>query len=185
MKELKSLCIVVVAIISFTKFDVQAAITPLGDPYPTHSWAQGFVDSESVSFNHVEGIYVSGSTFENPGFTGLSAGWTSSYNTPTRIAADGSDLMQLFWTINFNAPSGAAVWDFNVYENKTIEASYRLFYGTAGGANDAGSGWRYDILDLSQAPTPVPEPTTMIAGALLLLPFGASTLRIVRKNRAA
>jgi hypothetical protein len=25
----------------------------------------------------------------------------------------------------------------------------------------------------------------MIAGALLLLPFGASTLRILRKNRAA
>jgi hypothetical protein len=33
--------------------------------------------------------------------------------------------------------------------------------------------------------TPVPEPTTMIAGALLLLPFGASTLRWVRRNRAA
>jgi hypothetical protein len=33
--------------------------------------------------------------------------------------------------------------------------------------------------------TPVPEPTTMIAGALLLLPFGASTLRVLRKNRAA
>jgi hypothetical protein len=32
---------------------------------------------------------------------------------------------------------------------------------------------------------PVPEPATMIAGALLLLPFGASTLRILRKNRAA
>ena len=31
----------------------------------------------------------------------------------------------------------------------------------------------------------VPEPTTMIAGALLLLPFGASALRILRKNRAA
>ena len=31
----------------------------------------------------------------------------------------------------------------------------------------------------------VPEPTTMIAGALLLLPFGASTLRMLRKNRAA
>jgi len=34
-------------------------------------------------------------------------------------------------------------------------------------------------------PTPVPEPTTMIAGALLLLPFGASTLRALRRNRAA
>jgi hypothetical protein len=33
--------------------------------------------------------------------------------------------------------------------------------------------------------SPVPEPTTMIAGALLLLPFGASTIRLLRKNRAA
>jgi hypothetical protein len=31
----------------------------------------------------------------------------------------------------------------------------------------------------------VPEPTTMVAAALLLLPFGASTLRILRKNRVA
>jgi hypothetical protein len=30
---------------------------------------------------------------------------------------------------------------------------------------------------------PVPEPTTMISGALLLLPFAASTLRVLRKNR--
>jgi hypothetical protein len=37
--------------------------------------------------------------------------------------------------------------------------------------------WSYD--------TVVPEPTTMIAGALLLLPFGASTLRLLRKNRKA
>ena len=33
--------------------------------------------------------------------------------------------------------------------------------------------------------TAVPEPTTIIAGALLLLPFGASTLRILRRNRIA
>jgi len=31
----------------------------------------------------------------------------------------------------------------------------------------------------------VPEPTTMIAGALLLLPFGVSTLRILRKRHTA
>ena len=31
----------------------------------------------------------------------------------------------------------------------------------------------------------VPEPTTMIAGALLLLPFGASTIRILRRKNAA
>ena len=32
--------------------------------------------------------------------------------------------------------------------------------------------------------TAVPEPTTMIAGALLLLPFGASTLRVLRRHTA-
>lgn len=31
----------------------------------------------------------------------------------------------------------------------------------------------------------VPEPTTVVAGLLLLLPFGASTLRFVRKHRMA
>jgi hypothetical protein len=35
------------------------------------------------------------------------------------------------------------------------------------------------------APTVVPEPATMLAGALLLLPFGISTIRIVRRNRKA
>ena len=33
--------------------------------------------------------------------------------------------------------------------------------------------------------TPVPEPTTMVAGALLLLPFGLSTLRMMRNSRGA
>jgi hypothetical protein len=32
--------------------------------------------------------------------------------------------------------------------------------------------------------TPVPEPTTVIAGVLLLLPFGVSTIRILRRGRA-
>jgi len=35
----------------------------------------------------------------------------------------------------------------------------------------------------SLAGAAVPEPTTLIAGALLLLPFGASTVRILRKRR--
>jgi len=31
--------------------------------------------------------------------------------------------------------------------------------------------------------TAVPEPSTIVAGALLLLPFGISTVRILRKNK--
>jgi len=45
--------------------------------------------------------------------------------------------------------------------------------------------WYYDSTGLSATISSVPEPTTMVAGALLLLPFGASTLRILRKSRAA
>jgi hypothetical protein len=38
---------------------------------------------------------------------------------------------------------------------------------------------------INPAGTPVPEPTTMIAGALMLLPFGASALRSLRKRQLA
>jgi hypothetical protein len=63
-------------------------------------------------------------------------------------------------------------------------------------AMDDAAGWildnsplitgSYSILGYTGSDSvAVPEPTTMIAGALLLLPFGTSTLRILRKNRAA
>ena len=45
------------------------------------------------------------------------------------------------------------------------------------------SGYTDALVNIPQVP--VPEPTTMIAGALLLLPFGASTLRMLRKSRKA
>ena len=40
------------------------------------------------------------------------------------------------------------------------------------------------VSNIEQRFSQVPEPTTMIAGALLLLPFGVSTLRILRKRKA-
>lgn len=45
--------------------------------------------------------------------------------------------------------------------------------GTAGGSDSYMTG------------PVVPEPATIVAGALLLLPFGASAIRILRRNRAA
>jgi hypothetical protein len=42
-----------------------------------------------------------------------------------------------------------------------------------------------DINSITVGAYEVPEPTTMIAGVLLLLPFGATTLRMLRKKRAA
>jgi hypothetical protein len=49
--------------------------------------------------------------------------------------------------------------------------------------NTVANGNDFVLDDISMVA--VPEPATMIAGALLLLPFGASTLRILRKKVAA
>ena len=46
--------------------------------------------------------------------------------------------------------------------------------------NVVASGNDFVLDDISV--TAVPEPTTCIAGALLLLPFGASTLRSLRRK---
>ena len=43
----------------------------------------------------------------------------------------------------------------------------------------------FDNASLSIDVAPVPEPSTYLAGALLLLPFGASTIRIMRKKLTA
>ena len=53
--------------------------------------------------------------------------------------------------------------------------------------NNQNSGFEMDNFSIATGNitppgTVVPEPTTMIAGALLLLPFGVSTLRMLRKK---
>jgi len=50
---------------------------------------------------------------------------------------------------------------------------------SVGGGSSTATG----TLEGSFYLTAIPEPTTLISGALLLLPFGASTLRILRRNR--
>jgi hypothetical protein len=50
-------------------------------------------------------------------------------------------------------------------------------------ANPNTSATLVTISQVTQSFHQVPEPTTVLAGALLLLPLGASTLRILRRNR--
>jgi hypothetical protein len=67
--------------------------------------------------------------------------------------------------------------ELNLWGNGPENYSLYANNGGQGGYNPAASG----VATL----TPVPEPTTMVAGALLLLPFGMSTLRMWRKSRVA
>jgi hypothetical protein len=65
---------------------------------------------------------------------------------------------------------------------------YTLFW-SAGGSNwgDAGDPWATTSGNAHEyvVEVPVPEASTIVAGALMLLPFGVSTLRIMRKKAIA
>jgi Domain of unknown function (DUF4114) len=106
------------------------------------------------------------------------SGGVNWYSDPTLNSADGGkDHMVTFAVTGYLATAGVA----STYTAFTDGPHYVIAF------EDSANG-DYDYNDLVvevSGVAPVPEPTTVIAGALLLLPFGASTLRILRKNRVA
>ena len=97
----------------------------------------------------------------------------------TLTSYEGSDAAT-FW--NQGSWADYVPSDNAVYIEETV-GPYTIYNAV----NDSGDSITYtNTYQITpQIHNVVPEPTTMIAGALLLLPFGASTLRILRKSRAA
>jgi hypothetical protein len=63
-------------------------------------------------------------------------------------------------------------------------STFAPIWGNGSAIDDGNGPWSSQNPGSAVVPVPVPEPTTMIAGALLLLPFGASTLRVLRRRKA-
>jgi hypothetical protein len=102
-----------------------------------------------------------------------------------RVASAGT-LQQAIWYLLGEYQEGAQLTGFALTDLQNSGIAQANWTDAANGA--------YGVADMvlgtpgaaqDQLVMVVPEPTTMIAGALLLLPFGASTLRILRKNRTA
>ena len=81
-----------------------------------------------------------------------------------------------------------------VLSTVSVQASFEKDdFGIPSGSEDVSSlkldaASKYPLAPALNRPTPilmsvVPEPTTIIAGTLLLLPFGVSTVRILRRNK--
>ena len=68
-------------------------------------------------------------------------------------------------------------------DNLVIDPSQNVLNVEKDISIDAFAGSLVGLSDVQQSFHQVPEPTTVLAGALLLLPLGASTLRILRRNR--
>ena len=82
-------------------------------------------------------------------------------------------------------------WSFVIGGGGTTPASGNIgFYSTYGPTWDTaavvdGHGISWASPQNVPSPAAVPEPSTVVAGALLLLPFGVSTMRILRKNKVS
>jgi hypothetical protein len=84
--------------------------------------------------------------------------------------------------------NGAATWIFFPGVNSdtvSFTSDYGPTLGTAS-AQDDGLAWSTANVGGSPVPvpTPVPEASTVMAGALMLLPFGIGAIRSLRKERA-
>jgi hypothetical protein len=105
----------------------------------------------------------------------------SGQSAGTQIGADFG-----LWTQDgFSAPYGALVGIIGnsrillgtSYNGTAPEAgTLKLVYWDSNNSDNSGS--------IKATVTAVPEPSTIIAGALLLVPFGASVVRNMRKNKA-
>jgi hypothetical protein len=88
---------------------------------------------------------------------------------PTSVAFNFHDYPAQYLVLQWDGPQGGAQFFYVGEEQGSV--TFNSPWGTAQGL----SGY----LETSVA---VPEPTTVIAGVLLLLPFGASMFRILRRN---
>jgi hypothetical protein len=141
---------------------------------------------------------------------GNQVGWLSvgPSGNPVTVAQTLTSLVEAGATYTFSGYVGHPI-GFGASRNPATQFTVAIMAGSAVVASLSGTGpegsfapfsvsWTGDSehagqllgiqLGSSQAQTAfdklaiVPEPTTIIAGALLLLPFGASTLRILRRK---
>ncbi len=114
-------------------------------------------------------------------YSQFAAGTLAGYDYAGAGRPDSAGLLQqAFWYLeeeiilaNPNANSFLALLDLNTaMDDSTGEYNVRVLNIT-----DRTGADRQDVLVV------VPEASTIMAGALLLLPFGASTLRVLRKKR--
>ena len=100
---------------------------------------------------------------------------------PIMIDYTGGTVADATYLLVKDGNLGSYVFDLSGWNGTDEIDIYNIFYP---GKNDVTGVSHVEFFG-SAATTSVPEPSTIVAGALLLLPFGVSTLRILRKGRSA
>ena len=119
-------------------------------------------------------------------YSNFRAGTLAGYNSG--LTATAGQLQNAIWWLEGEITTSQAANPF------ILQIPNNLGWRDYNSAVDANGAWGVVALNLTYpnggraqdqlalVPTPVPEPTTMIAGVLLLLPFAASTFRRLRRK---
>lgn len=143
------------------------------------SWSQEFSEEATASFDKLTVTMVEGTGFADPGLSSFSEGaWTIGFTSDTLVwASAGSPITFCQFVIHFEGEKTESL-------KLLIEAFNHDVLVCSDEALWDGNLKQWSIKELvGDCVRVVPESSTMIAGALLLLPFGASAIRILRKNR--
>jgi hypothetical protein len=195
MKILKALAVAAAAMTMLCANSARAAfqfgdfeLSQAGPAVPGNSWSvtwfvsQGgmfdpYLDSITgtiVSGTETFEVYFSGPPQQGPGLSTSQSGWSTVVDTALFGQISGPDFAPTL--------SGPLAFTTSFTGNPTAQAVTLYFQAY----HDGGLRAQSPLLQWNgQLFTVVPEPTTVIAGALLVLPFGVSTLRILRRKRMA
>jgi hypothetical protein len=81
-------------------------------------------------------------------------------------------------------PGNSTAW-MNWQWEATSDAMFTIELGLVTGDAQFSSTAYFDAVRVSPDVAPVPEPSTYLAGVLLIVPFGSSTLRYLRNRKSA
>ena len=144
-------------------------IEQISPPVMTGSWDVGFYAS-GETFNQITGMIISGAAFEDPGLRATGWVWSGDDIVAT---ISGSTVNALVYIAHFaDQPPLPGVTPPFLLKFEVLNSGSKV-----GETMLEWTGSEFDVV--------VPEPSTMLAGGLLLLPFGARALRALRLRRSA
>jgi hypothetical protein len=170
-------------------FDIQVNYTLTDWPTAPNSACVGISLGPYIGSMRLSTVYTSGDAyaFETTS-TGLAYVPTTDQSGSLRIARVGNTLSGYYWSAANSAwmLTGSATGysqNFGVFIGSWITEGIP----TTGQVGDIESDLQMSgtLITGNVVPSPVPEPSTMIAGALALLPFGFTALRSLRKRQLA
>jgi hypothetical protein len=209
MKTYTKIIAAVAAGLACTAATSQAALTSLtpgtGATISTATLAGGVLFATTGPLAYSFGGGLDTGTVTTSVYTGVTANTLGGLTFVYTIAVTAGDISAIGLN-TFNLPS-VLVGDLTGQTDPSDTSSYAggtvnfnwltalvagtspstVIVGTSAPADEVGVG---DLLDTHPGGSvsilaPVPEPTTVAAGALMLLPFGVGALRSLRKDRIA